>query len=127
MNTCKTCAFAFFGDSLYGTGTCTKFGSERNPWNGIKPLLYEDTPACELHTPWRKAVKVEHPPPPREWIEMTKDLPRTPPHPPMRGCYDRWVCYVHGEYDGWLAKWDEFYEEHKDCHLIPPTMPPAEA
>lgn len=114
--TCATCAYARFNDPLYGTGQCTKFGSERNPFTGIKPLLYEHTPACKLHEPWRKASKVEHVVS-EEFKEMTKGLPRMQPCPPIQGCCDVWLCYVHGRYDGWLAKWEEFYEEHKDCHL----------
>jgi hypothetical protein len=82
-------------------------------------LILRTMPACEHFRARRRARKVDA----SERIswspEMRKalaGLPKMPPREPFYAEGGRWFCFVHGEYEGWLADWEEFYNEHKDCH-----------
>jgi hypothetical protein len=79
-------------------------------------LVMAEMPACNQYKEQRKAQPVERSPMPPELLKVFRDLPRAPVRPPHFAEGGRWFCDVHGEFSSYLAHWDEFYEEHKNCH-----------
>ena len=121
-NTCEGCGYRHLNKDV-GLNFCGswmanyvwKEATGTDTW-GPDKLILPESPACKEFSPRRKAAKVEQEPMPPELLKAFRDLPRAPIGPPHFACYGRWFCDVCGEYDGFLADWDEFYGEHENCY-----------